>query len=106
MKGTIIDFLNLASETPELSQEIVDLAMKYGFEFTDEVSEEQLDSVAGGASSGIKVKILWTPPRPTGGSAWIPSTGDESGTSSGTASSSSSGHDGSASDLKMTGGTT
>ena len=49
MKGTILDFLNLATTNPDLSQDLVELAAKYGFEFTDEVSEEQLEDVSGGA---------------------------------------------------------
>ena len=49
MKGTILDFLNLAAEKPELAKEFVELATKYEFEFTDEVSDDQLESVVGGA---------------------------------------------------------
>lgn len=49
MKGTIRDFLKLATEKPKLARDIVSLAAKYDFEFTDEVSDEQLDSVAGGS---------------------------------------------------------
>jgi hypothetical protein len=51
MKGNILDFLKLAAEKPELAQELVDLAAKYEFEFSDEVSDEELDSVAGGATA-------------------------------------------------------
>ena len=51
MKGTILDFLNLAAEKPELAKELVELATKYDFEFTsDELSDADLDSVAGGGS--------------------------------------------------------
>jgi len=50
MKGTVLDFLNLAVERPELAKELLELATKYDFEFTDEVSDEQLDDVAGGAN--------------------------------------------------------
>ncbi len=50
MKGTILDFLKLAAEKPELTQELVALAAKHDFEFTDEVSDEELEAVAGGAS--------------------------------------------------------
>lgn len=51
MKGTILDFLNLAAEQPELGKELVELAAKHQFEFTlpDEVSDDALDGVAGGA---------------------------------------------------------
>jgi hypothetical protein len=48
MKGTILDFLKLAAEKPELAQELVELAAKYDFEFTDEVRDEDLEKVAGG----------------------------------------------------------
>jgi hypothetical protein len=49
MKGTILDFLKLAAEKPELAQELVELAARHGFEFTDEVSDEDLENVAGGS---------------------------------------------------------
>ena len=48
MKGTILDFLKLVNEKPELANELTQLAAKYDFEFSDEVSDEQLDDVAGG----------------------------------------------------------
>jgi hypothetical protein len=48
MKGTIIDFIELANKTPELTQAILDLAAQYDFEFSDEVSDEALEEVAGG----------------------------------------------------------
>jgi hypothetical protein len=48
MNGTILDFLKLAAEKPELAQELIALAGKYHFEFTDEVGEEELEQVAGG----------------------------------------------------------
>ena len=51
MKGTILDFLKLATEKPELTNELVELATKYDFEFSDEVSDEDLDTVAGGGGS-------------------------------------------------------
>jgi hypothetical protein len=59
MKGTILDFLKLAAEKPELVRELGQLAAKYDFEFTlpDEVSDEQLEGVAGG--SEISEKSLW-----------------------------------------------
>ena len=47
--GTIIDFLKLAADTPELARELVQLATRFDFEFSDELNEEELESVAGGA---------------------------------------------------------
>jgi hypothetical protein len=58
MKGTFIDFLKLAAEKPELAQELVDLAAKHDFTFTDEVSDEDLEKVAGGAVSKIVMDSL------------------------------------------------
>ena len=49
MKGTILDFLKLASEKPDLAEDLVALATKHGFEFSDEVSDDELENVAGGA---------------------------------------------------------
>ena len=50
MKGTMLDFLKLASEKPQLAEELVELACRHDFEFTwpQELSEEQLGQVAGG----------------------------------------------------------
>jgi hypothetical protein len=48
MRGTILDFLRLAAEKPELAKELVELATRHDFEFTDQVSDEELESVAGG----------------------------------------------------------
>lgn len=50
MKGTIFDFVRLATEKPELAKEFVELAARYGFEFSDEVSDDELATVSGGAS--------------------------------------------------------
>ena len=51
MKGTILDFLKLTAEKPELAKELIELATKYDFKFTsDELSDADLDSVAGGGS--------------------------------------------------------
>jgi hypothetical protein len=50
MKGTILDFLQLAAEKPELAKELADLAARYGFQFSDtgELDENDLAQVAGG----------------------------------------------------------
>ena len=48
MKGTILDFLNFATEKPDLAKELVELASKHDFEFSDEVPDEQLKGVSGG----------------------------------------------------------
>jgi len=50
MKGTIFDFLKLVAEKPDLTKDLVALAAKYDFEFSDEVSDEELDAVAGGGT--------------------------------------------------------
>ena len=52
MKGTIIDFMDLAAEKPELAEELVELAARYDFEFTtnEELSDEDLENVTGGTS--------------------------------------------------------
>ncbi len=53
MKGSILDFLNVATEKPELAKAIAELAARFDFEFTsEELSEEQLESVAGGLTIG------------------------------------------------------
>ena len=48
MKGTMIDFLLYLDGNEKLRQEIVEVANKHGFEFDDEVSDAELESVAGG----------------------------------------------------------
>ena len=50
MKGTILDFLKLATEKPELAKELIELAARHEFEFVDdtELKDEDLDEVAGG----------------------------------------------------------
>jgi hypothetical protein len=57
MKGTLIDFLNLAAENPDLAKELVELAARYDFEFTnEELSDEELEGVAGGtARAGMTI---------------------------------------------------
>ena len=50
MKGTIVDFLNLVAGNPDLAQDIIALAARYDFEFTDEIPLEELDHVAGGTT--------------------------------------------------------
>lgn len=57
MKGTILDFLKLAAEKAELARELVALAAKHGFEFTEEVSDEELEGVAGGSTELIPPAI-------------------------------------------------
>jgi hypothetical protein len=57
MKGTILDFLKLAAEKPELAKELVELAAKHDFEFTDEVSDQELDAVAGGTDINALAQI-------------------------------------------------
>jgi hypothetical protein len=44
MRGTIRDFLKLAEAKPELAKKLVELAAEFDFEFTDEVSDENLES--------------------------------------------------------------
>ena len=71
MKGTILDFLKLATEKPELAKDLLELANKHDFEFTvpDEVSDEELDGVSGGLSTrlinpfspgALSREALWT----------------------------------------------
>ena len=54
MKGTILDFLDLAAEKPELAKELVELATKYDFEFSDEVCDAELEAVAGGGTAATE----------------------------------------------------
>jgi hypothetical protein len=51
MKGTLIDFLDYLTENEELRREVVRIANKHGFEFDDQVSDVELDAVAGGADA-------------------------------------------------------
>jgi len=53
MKGTILDFLKLAVEKPELAKELIELAARHEFEFADtgELGDDDLQAVAGGSDS-------------------------------------------------------
>ncbi len=48
MKGTMIDFLLYLDGNEQLRKEIIGVANKHGFEFDDEVSDAELEVVAGG----------------------------------------------------------
>jgi len=48
MKGSVLDFLKLAAEEPELAKQLVELASKYDFEFSDELTDDDLGTVSGG----------------------------------------------------------
>jgi hypothetical protein len=74
MKGTILDFLKLASEKPQLAKELVELAAKHGLEFSDEVSDEELEKVAGGLMAlSVQSKEAGDGLKPSQGAApWIP----------------------------------
>ena len=56
MKGTIFDFLKLAAEKPEVARELAELAAKHGIEFSDEVSDDELEKVAGGGLFQFEVQ--------------------------------------------------
>jgi hypothetical protein len=58
VKGTILDFLKLASEKPELASELVKLARRYDFEFNDEVSDADLERVWGGVGAKVVMQSL------------------------------------------------
>ncbi len=50
MKGTVLDFMKLVAENPELARKLGELASEFDFEFTDdELIETDLEAVAGGA---------------------------------------------------------
>jgi hypothetical protein len=48
MKGTMIDFLLYLDGNEQLRKDIIEVANKHGFEFDDEVSDAELEVVAGG----------------------------------------------------------
>jgi hypothetical protein len=50
MKGTTLDFLNLAAQKPELAKDLANLATKHGFQFSGELSDDDLESVSGGGT--------------------------------------------------------
>ena len=55
-QGGILHFLDHVAENEALQRELVELAVRHGFEFTaDELSDAQLDAVAGG-TEGDKVR--------------------------------------------------
>jgi len=70
MKGTILDFLKLATEKPEIAKGLVELATKYDFEFTsDELSDADLDAVAGGVTDEVSAEMSLDPQRAMDSSA-------------------------------------
>jgi hypothetical protein len=58
VKGTILDFVKLATEKPELAKELAELATRYDFVFADEVSDEELENVAGGVMSSASTELV------------------------------------------------
>jgi len=54
VKGTMLDFLKLVSEEPELAKGLAELAAKHDFEFSDEVPDRDLEAVAGGTLAPSK----------------------------------------------------
>jgi len=58
MKGTIFEFLELASRSPALSSELVALAAKFDFEFVDEeLGDEDLEQVTGGTGATTSERL-------------------------------------------------
>ena len=50
MKGSVLDFLQLAEKNPGLARELVELAARYSFEFEPfELSDAEARAVTGGA---------------------------------------------------------
>jgi hypothetical protein len=58
MKGTFVDFLQLVVDTPELAKGLEELAARFDFEFSDEVSDEELEDVAGGLTAATEPQQL------------------------------------------------
>jgi len=60
MKGTLIEFIELAADNRQLAEELVVLAARYGFEFTadDELSDKDLETVAGGRGGSSDLDLL------------------------------------------------
>jgi len=56
MKGTIFDLLRLAAEKPEIAKELGELAARHGIELSDEVTDEELEMVAGGANLAFPIE--------------------------------------------------
>ena len=93
MKGTIIDFLNLANQNQELAKELVELAARHDFTFDDELNDEDLEKVAGGtvpfadADGCVTVSTRTPPPIPSafsslsalGSTGWFPPATDDDG---------------------------
>jgi hypothetical protein len=55
-----VDFTELfrrAAADESLAKDLVDLAARHGIELTDEISDEDLEKVAGGASAKKKKKV-------------------------------------------------
>lgn len=53
MKGSFMDFMEFLNENEAFRKEVVEAASKHGFEFNDEVSDAELESVAGGADAQL-----------------------------------------------------
>jgi hypothetical protein len=51
MKGTVFDLLKLAAHRPDVAKDLAELAARHGIELTDEVSDDELEAVSGGAES-------------------------------------------------------
>jgi hypothetical protein len=61
MKGTIFDFLTRAAERPDVAKELAELAAKHDFEFSDEVGDKELETIAGGADLASSPQLLKQP---------------------------------------------
>jgi hypothetical protein len=56
MKGTFVDFLQLVVDTPELAKGLEELAASFDFEFSGELSDAELENVAGGLTAGNELQ--------------------------------------------------